>query len=146
MTIIASGHPPKEREGAKILNIRQKVAGSQGWGSFSNCNMHLEPADDKNRMETRVRLEVRSRHSPPMEFFFDRDEIGRLVEVQDESGQSVEFIMLRLLESKEPVLHTKDAVAFGETKGLTRKQVTRWLQKLESMGGDRASRKGELEC
>jgi hypothetical protein len=133
VTVIASGHPPKEREGQKILNIRQKVAGSQGWGSFSNCNMHLEPANDENRMETRVRLEVRSRHAPPMEFFFDRDEIGRLVEIPSEEFQSTEFIMLRVLEGKK-VLTTAESVAWGETRGVERRNVTRWLKRLEAGG------------
>jgi hypothetical protein len=133
VTVLASGHPPKEREGQKILNIRQKVAGSQGWGSFSNCNMHLEPANDENRMETRVRLEVRSRHAPPMEFFFDRDEIGRLIEIPGLDSQSTEFLMLRILEGRE-TLHTHEAVEWGEHRGLDRRSVTRWLKKLESEG------------
>lgn len=133
VTIIASGHPPKEREGQKILNIRQKVAGSQGWGSFSNCNMHLEPADNANRMETRVRLEVRSRHAQPMEFFFDRDEIGRLVEVEGVGNQTVEFVMLSFMEGKE-VIKTNEAVVYAEKKGLDRKKVYKWLEKLASFG------------
>lgn len=133
VTVIASGHPPKEREGQKILNIRQKVAGSQGWGSFSNCNMHLEAANDENRMETRVRLEVRSRHAQPMEFFFDRDEIGRLVEIPSLESQSTEFVMLRVLEGKK-VLHTSEAVEWGEKRGVDRRNVTRWMKKLEVSG------------
>lgn len=135
-TILASGHPPKEREGGKIMNIRQKVAGSHGWGSFSNCNMHLELADDDNRMSSRVRLEVRGRHSPPMEFYFDRDkESGKLIEVPDPKVAGITFVLDNFLESRAgQKLSTKEMVEYGEAQNVSRATVERWIKKKEVEG------------
>ena len=138
VTIIATGHPAKEREGSRIQNVRQKVAGSYGWGAFSNCNMHLSKVDPDDHNSTDVQLEVSSRHSKPFTMQYERGPKGELVEKEDklvvkEAGKL--FVMDGALDGKEGTrVGTTELVEWGEGRKISVATVYRWLKAKKEEG------------
>lgn len=135
VTILASGHPAKQKEGQKVLNMRTQVAGSQAWGSYSNCVMHLTFMNPDDVTDERLILSVKGRHSPPLVFHFERDEAGRLVELKKEDGkeEGKGFILSGMLEGKLDITFA-EAVQFGKQNNISRATVARWVKK-EKEGG-----------
>lgn len=86
ITIFGLVDAVKEREDSRILNPRQKVAGSAAWGHLSNCIFFIEPITPETPEDKRRYLWVCPRNAPDVRYEMNFAD-GRLVQLGDSGTQ-----------------------------------------------------------
>lgn len=143
MTVIATAHPPKEREGQRIIGTRTKTAGSYAWGAYSSCGHFAEPLDPDDPECPIIRLDVTPRYAKNFTIHFERVSFGKIkiVETPDEAGK--DFVLSVFLDRDK--IRTADLVAFARKSKISERTVYRWLEKQQGLGTIEEVGRGEYE-
>jgi RecA-family ATPase len=131
LTLTGVVHSSKMREGERYLNPRQRIHGSVAWAAFTETIILVEPADEKNPTSDIRSLLLLPRNSKAEYYQLAFDSQGMLQQRQDDDQEAT--VMLVFLSNQKPgaELSTSVAVEFGESHGLSRFQVMRWLNRFE---------------
>jgi hypothetical protein len=138
VTILGIGHSPKLKEGESYPDPRNKLLGSSAWPAFVDT-IFVFDAVGEGLDDRKYRVRLLPRNSGEKEFWFVKDEKGLFVPTIPEKEKELArketlkmFMMDRFLDSKEVgrEWETKEAMAWGEKKGLSAKTIQRWLEQI----------------
>lgn len=132
VTIIATGHPAKEREGQRVIGARTKNAGSYAWGAYTSCGHYAELIEPDNPDCKIIKLDVTPRLIAPFSIHIERVSFGRIkiIDRPDEAGK--DFILSTFLN--RPQIQTADIITFAKKSKISDRTVYRWLKKQKDSG------------
>ncbi|MGI0014721.1 MAG: AAA family ATPase [Nitrososphaera sp.] len=142
VTLIATAHEAKQREGNEIIGSRAKAAGSYGWGAFTSCHHNVKKYN-KDPEDKRFVVEVTPRYAAEFKIFYNRVDHGTAVEIMDPATPAKDFLLEPLLARRE--FTTAEALLFGEGKKLSASSVARWLRDKKNRGMLREKARGVHE-
>lgn len=132
LTIVGLGHSGKVKKNEEYSNPRQRVMGNNAWGAYSETIIVLDTPEPEKQPNLR-KLYVMARQAPPIILPLAFNDKGRLVEEEQEVSQMAMNAWLSKLGAGEEFT-TKQATEYGESMGLHRATVFRWLGEMKGRG------------
>ncbi len=137
ITILGACHTSKTKEGERLLNPRQRIAGSVAWAGFSDSVIIIEPPDHARDDGQRV-CSLLPRNHPGEEIYLHFDNsTGRLVIGGDNKNfgaqalAAADFILPSLMEADpNGILHSQTMWHIALEKGFSRRTFERWLARM----------------
>lgn len=152
-TILATTHMPKMKEKEKYELGRDKVIGSTAWGAFSDTIVTIESVLTKQaELEGKDlrQVSVMPRNAKNFMVQYILDEKGKFVQYSATDGDSLMFLLdmffmqkdVEGLFTREQINAYLKAKEFDTEDAMVVKRLTRWFDKLVSLGYAERTKKG----
>ena len=124
ITIFASVHLAKTKEGQGYTDPRQKVSGSVAWAAMTDTIVLIERSDPQKLTDNSRKVSVLPRNEAEMEYEYKLDNQGRFILERD---RPVEEIMNIVIEKMPKEFSFQDIVIASFDAGVSLASLKRWL-------------------
>lgn len=136
LTIVATTHATKTREGERFLNPRQRILGSVAFGGFSDTVILIEPADQENPENGERTVLILPRNSAPLKLDLAFNKEGKLEPSKLGRGAACGVVLGQWIIDTPGMtpFNVADFDAWAAAHGVSRASARRWLKEQEEKG------------